>query len=124
MTTRPKAMVIEDYTDQAMVFQKALDMAGFDTEMITDGDVALERLMEVEPVLIVLDLHLPGTAGEMILQQIRSDERLLKSRVVLATADALLAQRLSSQADIVLLKPISFRQLNQLAERYLAHPKK
>ncbi|MFZ6026520.1 MAG: response regulator [Chloroflexota bacterium] len=123
MIRKPKALVIEDYMDQAMVFQRALEMAGFDTEMITDGDVARTRLTEVVPVLIVLDLHLPGMTGDYLLKQIRTDRRMHKTRVVVATADALMAQNLREQADIVLLKPISFRQLNQLAERYYAHPK-
>jgi CheY-like chemotaxis protein len=123
METQLKALVIEDYADQALVFQRALAQAGFDTETFTDGALAQTRLAEIIPALIILDLHLPGVTGETILKQIRSDQRLIRTRVVIATADTLLGQRLSDQADLVLLKPISFRQLYQVAERYYAHPK-
>jgi CheY-like chemotaxis protein len=123
MEIQPKALVIEDYADQAIVFQRALVQAGFDAETFTDGALAQTRLAEIVPVLVILDLHLPGVAGETILKQIRGDQRLAQTRVVIATADTLLGQRLSDQADMVLLKPISFRQLFQVAERYRAHLK-
>ncbi len=48
--------------------------------------------------------------------------RLAEVYVILATADAQVAEELRSQADLVLLKPISFFQLNQLAERFLKSP--
>jgi len=81
-------------------------------------------LKEIVPDLIILDLHMPGVTGEELLKQIRADERMEKTRVIIASADALRAQQLSSQVDMVLLKPISFTQLNQLAGRLFAHPKK
>ena len=124
MNETPKALIIEDYVDQAIVFDTAVKMAGFETEMIVDGALAQERLKEVVPDLIILDLHMPGVTGEQLLKQIRADARMEKTRVIIASADALRAQQLSSQVDMVLLKPISFTQLNQLAGRLFAHPKK
>jgi CheY-like chemotaxis protein len=121
MDSKPKALVIEDYVDQAIVFQRALDQAGFDVETFTDGEQAQSRLREIVPQLIILDLHLPGVTGETLLKQIRADQRLAQTRVIIATADALLAQRLNDLADLVLLKPIGFRQLSQVAERYRAY---
>jgi len=100
---------------------RALEQAGYYTESIKDGTTARKRLTEVIPEVIVLDLHLPGVDGEKLLDQIREDRRLTNTRVVLATADALLASMLQSQADFVFLKPISFSQLNQLAHRFINH---
>lgn len=117
MTETPLAFVIEDYMDQAMVFSKALEMAGYRVETILDGAAAKQRLSEVTPVLVLLDLHIPKVTGETLLRQIRSDERFQRTRVVLATADNLMADRLRPMADLTLLKPISFLQLNQLAQR-------
>lgn len=119
--TRPLAMIIEDNEDQNLVFTKALEQAGFYTESIKDGLTARQRLTEVVPVVIILDLHVPGIDGEKLLDQIRSDDRFTKTRVVLATADALFASMLQSQADFVFLKPISFSQLNKLVSRFIHH---
>ncbi len=115
---KPLAIIIEDNQDQNLVFTTALEQAGYFTESIQDGTKAQKRLTEVIPKVVVLDLHLPGVDGERLLNQIRSDRRLTGTRVILATADALLASSLQSQADFVFLKPISYSQLNQLAVRF------
>ena len=115
---RPLAIIIEDNEDQNLVFTTALEQAGYYTESIQDGAKAQQRLGEVIPKVVVLDLHLPGIDGEKLLNQIRADRRLTGTRVILATADALLASALQAQADFVFLKPISFSQLNQLAVRF------
>ena len=116
-TQKPLALVIEDDPRQATVFAQALRMAEFETEVIQDGQTALNRLGEVIPALVVLDLHLPKISGADIFQQIRADERLNQTRIMLATADPLLAETLRSKVDLVLLKPISFNQLRDLASR-------
>jgi len=115
---KPLALIIEDNEDQNLVFTKALEQAGYYTESIRDGTIAQRRLSEVIPTVVVLDLHLPGVDGEKLLKQIRADERLAETRIILATADALLASALQSQGDFVFLKPISFSQLKQLATRF------
>jgi CheY-like chemotaxis protein len=118
MEERPLGYVIEDYEDSANVFKWALEMAGYFVEVAKDGAVAQQRLTEIIPDLIVLDLHMPNVPGDKILEQIRSDERLADTRVFLATADANMAAQLRDQAELVLLKPISVAQLKDLAERF------
>ena len=92
-------------------------MAEYETEIISDGQTALDRLAVVVPDLVLLDMHLPHVSGDTILRQIRSDERLAETRIMLATADVNMAESLRDQSDLVLLKPISFTQLRDLASR-------
>ena len=113
------ALVIEDDPKLATIFAGALRQAGYRTEIIMDGRHALERLIETVPALVLLDIHLPYYSGMEILKEIRADARLVKTKVLLATADALRAEQLRAEADLVLLKPISYRQLRDLAERFL-----
>ena len=117
---KPLALIIEDHADQNIVFTTALEKAGYGTESILDGITAQKRLLEIAPQLIILDLHIPGISGDALLEQIRNDPRLENALVILATADAALADVLQPQADLVLLKPISFAQLSELASRFLA----
>ncbi|MCB8968270.1 MAG: response regulator [Ardenticatenaceae bacterium] len=119
METKPLALIIEDDIDQNLVFTTALERAGYHTESIMDGLTAQKRLGEVVPRTIILDLHIPEVEGMVLLSQIRSDRRLVKSRVILATADAGLADELQAEVDLVLLKPISFLQLSHLARRFI-----
>jgi CheY-like chemotaxis protein len=116
--TKPLALVIEDNLDQNLVFTMALNKAGFATESIHNGTDAQARLREVVPHIILLDLHMPDIDGNILLAQIRNDDRLAKVNVVLATADAVFAEALQSQAELVLLKPVSFSQLTELASRF------
>ncbi len=113
----PLALIIEDHHDTASIFALALQQAGFETEIIPDGEHALARLADTTPAVVVLDLHLPHVSGDNILSQIRSDERLTKTRVILATADPLRAETLRAEANLVLIKPVSFSQLHDMAKR-------
>jgi len=113
----PLALIIEDHDDTASIFALALHQAGFETEIIPDGEDALTRLVDTTPAVVILDLHLPHVSGDNILSQIRSDERLTKTQVILATADPLRAETLRAEANLVLIKPISFSQLRDMAER-------
>jgi DNA-binding response OmpR family regulator len=111
------ALIIEDDYDLSNIFAEALQVAGFQTRIIRTGDAALKQLASVVPDVIVLDLHLPHVAGTDILRQIHADPRLAKTRIIVATADERLAEALWEEADLVLVKPISFSQLRDLSAR-------
>lgn len=116
-TQKPLAFIIEDEQELATLFARALQMAEFDTEIIQNGSAALERLATTIPTLVLLDLHLPYVSGFDILHHIRADDRLAKTRVMLATADPQMAETLQEKSDLVLIKPIGFYQLRDLAAR-------
>ena len=111
------AFVIEDNKNLAVAFGEALEEANFEVEIIHDGKIARERLSETTPSIVVLDLHIPNVKGQDILAYIRSNERLKDIRVIVATANDREAEELSSDADLVLLKPVGFSQVKQLAAR-------
>jgi DNA-binding response OmpR family regulator len=118
--TNPLALIIEDHLGLANIFTYALQAAGFEVEIIQDGQVAQNRLANIAPAVVVLDLHLPHVSGKTLLRQIQADERLVETRVMVTTADALMAAQLYEEVDVVLLKPISVNQLRDLAARL--HP--
>ena len=115
--SNPFALIIEDDPKLAFLFDEALQMAEFETEIVQDGQAALERLAATTPAVVVLDLHLPFLSGSDILAHIRADQRLAQTRIMLATADASKAEHLRSDVDVVLLKPISLHQMSTLAKR-------
>ncbi len=117
MNQKPLALVIEDDPDLAEIFAQALEAAEFSTEVIRDGHTAMQRMDGPVPRAIILDLHLPHVDGTQILKRIRSDNRFQDARVVITTADTISAELLRDEADFVLVKPISFAQLRDLAAR-------
>ncbi len=111
--------IIEDDDFLGDIFSKALE--GLCTrEVIKDGLVALQRLEEIAPNVIILDLNLPGIGGEKILEAIRSNPALSPAHVIVCTANALKAELLRDSAEIVLLKPVNPIQLREIASRFLA----
>jgi DNA-binding response OmpR family regulator len=116
--SKPLALVVEDHEDHTIIFNNAFEMVGFEAEVITDGAVAQQRLSEVVPAVVVLDLHLPNVSGEQLLRQVRADERLADTKVIVVTADEALGDKLIEGADLVLIKPVSFAHLRKLAERF------
>lgn len=114
------ALVIEDDEDLATIFAEALRAAGYETRIVRAGDTALAQLAATVPHVVVLDLHLPFVSGADILRQIRADARLAQVRVIIVSADPRMADMLEGQADLVLIKPISFTQLRDLATRLIA----
>lgn len=117
--SRPLALVIEDEESIATIFEKALRVAAYDTEVLRDGRLALARLADetAVPDIITLDMHLPHVSGEALLQYIHQASHLVGCRVIIATADARLGEFLERDADLVLIKPIRFSQLRDLAAR-------
>ena len=115
--TQLHAIIIEDEADLATIFSEALKTGGFTTEVISDGAEAMARLDDISPDIIILDLHLPNVGGREILTRIRANPEMEKIKVLVTTADSQLAEMIEPQADLVLLKPISFLQLQTLAKR-------
>lgn len=112
-----RAWVVEDDWDLAFICAEALRSAGFETEIIPNGAQALSRLAEDKPNLIVLDMHLPHVSGLNVLRQMHAEIRLLDTRIIVATADTGLASQLHDLADLVLVKPVTFSQIRDLAIR-------
>ncbi|MBC7875954.1 MAG: response regulator [Anaerolineales bacterium] len=112
----PTVFVVEDDPKLNEIITITLQ-GNFEIESCTDGNHAVERLKQIVPDIIVLDLNLPGVSGREILKNIREDERLVNTRVILTTADERQAETLTNEADIILLKPVSPLQLRELALR-------
>ena len=69
--TKPLALIIEDEEMLATIFEQALSMAEYETEVVRDGREAMTRLdNDTVPNVITLDLHLPFVSGEDILDHI------------------------------------------------------
>ncbi|MEM7344195.1 MAG: response regulator [Chloroflexota bacterium] len=115
--TLPLALIVEDEPKLCQIFSLALKQGGFEIEVISDGQIASEKLATLVPYIVILDLHLPNISGKELLRQIRSDVRLADTKVMVVTADAAMADGLVDDSDLVLIKPVSFNQLRDLAIR-------
>ncbi|MCC6606188.1 MAG: response regulator [Anaerolineae bacterium] len=113
----PVALIVEDDAKLADIFSAAVRAARFTTVVAENGRTALTLLQNQTPALIVLDLHLPDIPGTEVLNFIKQAAHLAQTVIMLATADAWLAESLRPEVDFVLMKPISFAQLRDLTGR-------
>lgn len=104
---------------------KRLDEAKIDTDCVRDGRAALANLREHVYAVMLIDVSLPQTGSERILDFVRQLP-LADRPVVLVLADAYSARSLDVEVvQIVLRKPYSLRHLAELiqccVETALAH---
>jgi CheY-like chemotaxis protein len=75
--TRPSARIlfIEDDRYIADMYRLGLEVGGWATEVVHDGEEGLRRALEDPPDLILLDLLLPRLDGFEVLHRLRADPR-------------------------------------------------
>lgn len=118
----PSAVIVEDDAALGELFASVLAMNGFEAELISDSRRAIEHIRTRRPDLVTLDLQMPHVSGVDILRALRADASLRGLKVIVVSANAHTVQQsqIEQLADIVLLKPVSFDQLSDLAARLIA----
>jgi CheY-like chemotaxis protein len=66
-----KILIIEDDPITTKIYRALLEKEGYQVETAADGQSGFERLIEVRPDGLLLDLMLPKTSGNDLLQKIR-----------------------------------------------------
>ncbi|MGW7586600.1 response regulator transcription factor [Kitasatospora sp. NPDC054768] len=107
-----RVLVVEDEIYLAEAVQAGLRLEAIACDIVTDGDVALERLAVHSYDVVVLDRDIPGTHGDDVCRSIvRSG---LGCRVLMLTAAARLNEKVAGfelGADDYLTKPFDLAEL-------------
>jgi len=114
---KPFALIIEDDRDIVSLFRHVMDLAGYRTEIVLHGGVAVDYLSKSKPDIVLLDLGLPGVSGVEILKMMHADERLRHVPVVVITAHSHLIETLPVKPQLVLIKPVNIEQMSNLVLR-------
>ena len=89
MPNRPlnKIMLVEDDLDIQEIAVMALsDFGGFTVEVCSSGLEALERVGDIAPDLVLLDVMMPGMDGPTALKELKANEATRAIPVVFMTA--------------------------------------
>ena len=106
-------LVVEDDPATRQVLGRALAKDGWPVVEAENGRAGLERLAEVEPAAILLDLMMPEMDGFEFLAELRKQEKWRAIPVVVLTSRDLSAQdrlRLRGQVERILQKGASSRE--------------
>jgi len=107
-----RVLLVEDDPRVADVVGRGLRQLGFLVDVAHDGRSGLDRVMEAEPEIVILDLMLPGMDGGQVLRELRR-KGLAVPVLVLSARDGVgdRVQVLNGGADDFLVKPFNFDEL-------------
>jgi DNA-binding response OmpR family regulator len=100
-------LVIEDDIDLSNVMQIFLSNEGFEVVQAYTGKEGLEAAKKVRPLLIILDIMLPGIDGISICKRIREEENIPIIIISAKNTDTDKVLALGVGADDYLTKPFS-----------------
>ena len=107
MDTKKKILLVEDDEALANVYKSRLDIEGFETNWVGNGEDALSTALSYKPDLILLDLDMPLMNGSDMLERMRATEWGKDIKVLILT---------NSTPDVT-STPIHTQPLN--ADRYI-----
>lgn len=83
---KKKILLVEDDIALASVYQSRLELEGFQVEHVGNGELALSKVLEYKPDLVVLDAMMPKVNGFDVLDILRNTPETTNIRVIMLTA--------------------------------------
>lgn len=124
---KKKILVVEDERDISDVYQQILTERGYDTTVARDGQDGLNKIIQLSPELIFLDIRMPVMDGKTMLGLLKNDIRFAKFRntpVVMLTNSGNVdnihdTQRLGGANEFIVKSNIAPNELANIADKYL-----
>lgn len=120
MTIKSPVLIVEDTVELAEVIQATLEAMGLDSVYETHGKKGLEKLKEINPELVIMDIGLPDITGWKMLDFIKEHYTADNSKmptIIVITAYGDPANRLIGKLQNIhsyLLKPFTPDQVEQV----------
>jgi CheY-like chemotaxis protein len=119
--TNQSVLVVDDDRDVCNTIKEVLEIQGYGVVIAFDGAEALTRLRNgLRPLVVLLDLMMPGMNGFEFREQQRRDPELAPLPIVVLSGDGRVPQKAASLGLEGLQKPVSLRALLNVVERFRA----
>lgn len=86
MEIKKKILLVEDDMALADVYRSRLELEGFEVEHVNNGELALSKIVEYKPDLVVLDAMMPKVNGFDVLDIVRNTPETTNTRIIMLTA--------------------------------------
>lgn len=116
-----KILVVEDDPWSQRIVCELLEMRSHEVLAASDVPSARAELLKT-PDLVLLDIHIPGGGGELLLREIRANATSRRLPVIALTASAMTGDRerfLRQGFTAYLSKPIDVRRFGMTVEGFL-----
>jgi len=117
----PRILIVEDHKDLRNYLKEHLS-ENFQVLDAPNGQVAMEKINQMRPDLIITDWIMPVMDGEALLRQIRADDHLSVIPVILLTGKSDIHEHqvvLDAGADLVITKPFNIQLLISQVRRII-----
>ena len=117
-----KVLVADDKATSRELIRTVLESRGYAISEASDGIEGLRFARELDPDLIILDLHMPGVDGFGVLAELRRDGKFTATPIMALTASAMQGDReraIAAGFDSYVSKPIPLPALREEVERLL-----
>lgn len=115
-------LIVDDNRDNLEILRTFLESRGYDVVDAADGRTALARVEEIRPVLVLLDVMMPGMDGWQVCRTIKNHPEFGDTRVIMVTAKGGFEDKVEgmrSGADDYIVKPIDLSELAEKVTRNL-----
>ena len=109
-----RILIADDEPNILISLEYLMKREGYEVLLARDGLQALDVLRREHPRLVLLDVMMPGKNGFEVCQELRADEAIKDTVVLMLTAkgrDADVAKGMGVGADAYVTKPFSTREL-------------
>ena len=114
-------LCIEDNKTNMLLVSRIVEAEGYELIRAEDGPSALDRLEDLVPDIILLDVNIPGIHGLDLARMIKENARLKNVPLIATTANVLVGDKercLEAGCDEYLPKPLDIRRLRQVMRDY------
>lgn len=121
--TEAKILVVEDSPTYLRQISNLLQDNGFQTVTAVDGEEALEKAVQEDPRVIVLDIILPKKNGFQVCRQLKTSPITQKIKILMLTSKSQDSDRfwgLKQGADDYMTKPFEDEELLNSIAKLLA----
>ncbi len=114
-----RILIVDDTRSLALFFEATLQSVGMDTCVVTDPMDVLDKVIEFNPELILMDMYMPGCDGQELAAIIRQHEAYVSIPIVFLSSELDKSKQLEAMrhgGDDFLTKPIDPNHLIQSVE--------
>jgi len=112
-------LVVEDDPQVARLIALVLQRNGFESQIVSDGQSALERARAAQPAMIFADLTIRGMGGEALCSALKSEAETKAIPYIVVSGDRDIAEKARvCGADDYMGKPFEFNDLIRLVNKY------
>jgi DNA-binding response OmpR family regulator len=109
-----KVLIADDEPNIVISLEYLMKRAGYEVSIARDGQEAIDAIRRERPRLVLLDVMMPKKSGHDVCQELRADDALKDTLVLMLTAkgrDTDVDKGLGVGADAYMTKPFSTKEL-------------